>query len=170
MYLLFLYLGTIWLSSCHRYTEAGHQERGGSSYHREETSCNRERQLNLNLPSKLFLCLVVCAPPSPGGVAHAQRFPLVILSRVWDLLISRLRAFLSGRFPRPPPPLSVRRPVFSVSSAPERHVHQALAAGSQLGVRAPAGRGGTGFGLEAEEMEEEGDGHLGISRSVSHLE
>lgn len=48
VYLLFLYLGTIWLSSCRRYTEVGHLERGGSSYHREETSCNRQSERLLN--------------------------------------------------------------------------------------------------------------------------
>uniref|UniRef100_A0A3Q1J7F6 Uncharacterized protein n=1 Tax=Anabas testudineus TaxID=64144 RepID=A0A3Q1J7F6_ANATE len=45
VYLLFLYLGTIWLSSCRRYTVADHLEHGGSSYHREETSCNDQREM-----------------------------------------------------------------------------------------------------------------------------
>uniref|UniRef100_A0A671XLT1 Uncharacterized protein n=1 Tax=Sparus aurata TaxID=8175 RepID=A0A671XLT1_SPAAU len=31
VYLLFLYLGTIWLSSCRRYTEADYLEHGGTS-------------------------------------------------------------------------------------------------------------------------------------------
>lgn len=118
--------------------------------------------------SKVFLGFDGAFPP--GRIAHTQRFPLVIPSSVWDLLVSRLGAFSCGRFPRPPPSLSVSRPVVSVSSAPEGHVHQALAAGSQLGVRAPAGRGGTGFREEAEEVEEESNGHLGISGSISHLE
>ena len=46
MYLLFLYLGTIWLSSCRRYTEAGYLVHGGSSYHREDFSCNRDRKVD----------------------------------------------------------------------------------------------------------------------------
>lgn len=62
------------------------------------------------------------------------------------------------------------RPVLSVSTAPEGDVHQALAAGDQLRVGAPTGKGGTGFILEAKEVEEEGDRNLGISGSVSHLE
>lgn len=107
---------------------------------------------------------------SPRRIAHTQWFPLVILSRVWDLLISRLWALISGRFPCPPPPLSIGSSVVSVSSAPEGHIHQALAAGSQLRVGAPAGRGGSGFSAEAKEMEEESDGNLGISGSVSHLQ
>lgn len=105
------------------------------------------------------------APP-PGRVAHTQRFPLAVPARVWDLLVPRLGALGWERFAAPPLPLAV----VSVSSAPEGNVHQALAAGGQLRVRAPAGRSGTGFRVEAEEVEEEGDRHLGISGSVRHLE
>lgn len=110
-----------------------------------------------------------CSSSSPGRIAYTQRFPLVILSRVWDLLISRLRTFITGGFPHPPPPLSVRGPIIALSSAPEGHVHQALAAGSQLRVRTPAG-GRIGFRAEAKDMKEEGDGNLGISGSIRHLE
>ncbi|TNN38835.1 hypothetical protein EYF80_050997 [Liparis tanakae] len=106
---------------------------------------------------------------SPGRIAHAQWFPLVILSRVWDLLISRLRVFKSGRFPNPALPLPFGCLFVPVSPAPEGHVHQALAAGGQLGVRAPAGKFETGFRVEVEEMEEESDGNLGVSCSVRHL-
>lgn len=112
--------------------------------------------------------------PSPGGIAHTQRFPLAVPSRVWDLLVSRLRALKCGCFPRPLLSVCFGRPAVSVSvsvpPAPEGHVHQTLAAGSQLWVRAPAGRGGSGFGEEAEEAEEERDGHLGVSGCVRHLE
>lgn len=86
------------------------------------------------------------------------------------MLVSRLGAFVSCRFARPPPPVSVAGPVLSVSSAPEGDVHQSLAAGGQLGVGGPAGGGGTGFRPEAEEAEEEGDGHLSVSGGVRHLD
>lgn len=59
--------------------------------------------------------------------------------------------------------------IVSVHSTFEGHVHQSLAAGSELAVRAPAGRGGTGFRQEVEEVEEEGDRHLGVSGRVRHL-
>lgn len=114
--------------------------------------------------------LMACHLFSPCRIAHTQWFPLVILSRVWDLLISRLWALRSEQFPRPPPPLSISGSVFSISSAPERHIHQALAAGSQLSIGAPTGRGGSGFRAKAEEMKEEGDGNLCISGSVNHLQ
>lgn len=111
---------------------------------------------------------------SPGGVAHTQRLPPGVPPRVWDLLVSRLGALGCGRSPRSPLPLSFGHAAVSVSvsfpSAPEGHVHQTLAAGSQLPIRAPAGRGGSGFGEDSEEAEEESDGHLGVSGRVGHLE
>lgn len=85
------------------------------------------------------------------------------------MLVSRLGAFTRGHSPHPPPPLAFAPPAVAVSLAPEGNVHQALAAGSQLCIRAPAGRGGTGFGVETEELEEEGDGHLSVSGCVGHL-
>lgn len=86
------------------------------------------------------------------------------------MLISRLWAFTRRLLPRPPPPLSFVRPLVSVSPAPEGDVHQALAAGDQLRIGAPAGKGGTGFSLEAQETEEERDGDLSVSGGVRHLE
>lgn len=114
---------------------------------------------------------VICGgvKASPGGITHAQGFPLGIPSRVWDLLVSRLGAFKRGRSPQSPLPLSFGPPAVAVSSAPEGHVHQTLAAGSQLWIRAPAGKGRSGFGEEAEEVEEESDGHLSVSGCISHL-
>lgn len=106
---------------------------------------------------------------SPCGIAHTQGFPLVVLSRVWDLLISSLWALRTERFPCLSLPLSVDAFLFYFSSALEGHIHQALAAGSQLRVGAPAGRGGPGFRVEAEEMDEESDGNLSISGSISYL-
>lgn len=171
-YLRFLCPGTIWLSSCHRCTAVGHQERGGSSCRRGETSCFREllkvtKVLNMSEMPHAVICGGVKA--SPGGITHAQGFPLGIPSRVWDLLVSRLGAFERGRSPQPPLPLSFGPPAVAVSSAPEGHVHQTLAAGSQLWIRAPAGKGGSSFGEEAEEVEEESDGHLSVSGCISHL-
>lgn len=109
---------------------------------------------------------------SPGRIAHTQWFSLVILSRVWDLLISRLWAFICGWLPQSPSPLSVSGFVISIASgsAPEGHVHQALTAGGQLRVSAPAGRGKAGFRAEADQMEEQSDRNLGISGSIGHLE
>lgn len=106
----------------------------------------------------------------PGRIAHTQRFPLVILSRVWDLLISRLWALIAGQFPHPPPLLSICRSFVSFSSALEGHIHQALAAGGQLRVGGPAERGGSSFRVKAEEVEEESDGNLGVSGGVRHLQ
>lgn len=54
-YLQFLYPGTIWLSSCHRCTEAGRQAHTGNSYHREELSCNKQR-----MRSRTFIVGMVC--------------------------------------------------------------------------------------------------------------
>lgn len=113
------------------------------------------------------------APP-PGRVAHAQRLPPAVPAGVWDLLVPAVGA-LCGRQRRwllllllavLAPPVAV----LSVHSTSEGDVHQALAAGGQLAVRAAAGRGGTGFRQEVEEAEEEGDGHLGVSGSVRHLQ
>lgn len=165
-YLLFLCLGTIWLSSCRRCTAVGHQERGGSSCRREETSCSTDTLVR----KRLWEVAWCWDAPSPGRVAHTQRFLPVVPPRVWDLLVSRLGALKCGRSPRSPLPLPFGHPAVSLSSAPEGYVHQTLAAGSQLGIRAPAGRGGTGFGEEAEEAEEERDGNLGVSGGIGHLE
>lgn len=81
LYLLSPCSGTTWLSSCHRCTEVHHQERRGSSYRREETSCKQ-----INDKSWLFStgggCVHVRQQPfhfqPPGGVA--QLFPLGFLS------------------------------------------------------------------------------------------
>lgn len=110
------------------------------------------------------------APP-PGRVAHAQRLPPAVPAGVWDLLVPAVGALCSRQ--RRWLLLAVLAPlvaVVSVRSTSEGDVHQALAAGGQLAVRAPAGRGGTGFRQEVEEVEEEGDGHLGVSGSVRHLQ
>lgn len=110
--------------------------------------------------------------PPPGRVAHAQRLPPAVPAGVWDLLVPAVGALCSRQCRQLL--LAVLAPlvvaVVSVHSISEGDVHQALAAGSQLAVRAPAGRVGTGFGQEVEEVEEEGDGHLGVSGGVRHLE
>lgn len=109
--------------------------------------------------------------PPPGRVAHAQRLSPVVPAGVWDLLVPAVGALCSRQCWQLL--LAVLAPlvaIVSVHSTSEGDVHQALAAGGQLAVRAPAGRGGTGFGQEVEKVEEEGDGHLGISGGVRHLE
>lgn len=88
---------------------------------------------------------------SPRRVAHAQRFPFVVLPGVWDSLISRRWALgarggaLQGRAHSSRPRRAAAAVVFmlvrffSAPAAPEGHVQQPLTAGGQRGVGKPVG-------------------------------
>lgn len=110
-----------------------------------------------------YILSALSSSTPPGWISNSKRFPLVS-AWVWYLLITRLRTIYS-RSAAPPSTF----PFVTFTAPPEGHIHQALAAASQLREGSSILAQQARLRVESQQVEKQRDRDLGITCCVRHL-